>query len=146
MTPTSAGDDINRTSGSTDRGAPTSDAGPISRTVIWGTNVNVQETQNKFSKFITEFIGDDNEGSDEPKYIRLMQEIKETARGFINIDCADLYAHDTVLYQQLIRYARVTTLSPHPHTPSKRCLLYFVFSSCFSSLPTRTYIDEDTYT
>lgn len=104
MTPTSAGDDINRTSGSTDRGAPTSDAGPISRTVIWGTNVNVQETQNKFSKFITEFIGDDNEGSDEPKYIRLMQEIKETARGFINIDCADLYAHDTVLYQQLIRY------------------------------------------
>jgi DNA replication licensing factor MCM4 len=72
--------------------------------VIWGTNVNVQETQSKFSKFITEFIGEDNDGADEPKYIRLMRELKDTERGFINIDCTDLYDHDAVLYQQLVRY------------------------------------------
>ena len=69
LTP-STGDELNRAS-STDAGL-TSDVGPISRTVIWGTDVNVQDTQDKFTNFFTTFLADNQ---DEPKYLRLLAEV-----------------------------------------------------------------------
>lgn len=61
--------------------APTSDSTAGPRLVIWGTDVVVQETQEKFKKFLQEFIDENAEGMgddfvpNEPLYMQKLEEV-----------------------------------------------------------------------
>lgn len=65
---------------------PTSDAAVTPALVIWGTDVVVSETKDKFRKFITEFV-DEELGAEEmgdgfdpllPVYMQRLDEVKES--------------------------------------------------------------------
>ena len=60
---------------STDPAGVTSDAGGGPRVVIWGTNVVINETQEQFHRFITQFT-DEEEG--ESYYIQKIGEVNPT--------------------------------------------------------------------
>lgn len=85
--------------GSTDA-HPTSDAGPLTRTIIWGTSVNVQDTTDKFKRFFNNFLNE----AGQPKYPRLLRLAHDSGESFLDIDCNDLLEHDRGLYTQLVRY------------------------------------------
>eukprot|EP00002_Diphylleia_rotans_P018917 TRINITY_DN3657_c0_g2_i2.p1 TRINITY_DN3657_c0_g2~~TRINITY_DN3657_c0_g2_i2.p1 ORF type:complete len:875 (-),score=175.55 TRINITY_DN3657_c0_g2_i2:279-2903(-) len=73
----------------------------VPATVIWGTNVNVNETIEKFHTFILTFV---DVHSTEPKYVRLIEQIVQAQLYNINIDCRDLFEKDPELYRQLVAY------------------------------------------
>ncbi len=47
-------------------------------TYIWGTNLSVARIQSRFNVFVREFR---EEGQAEPKYLRLLQEVRRAASG-----------------------------------------------------------------
>ncbi|XP_067052845.1 DNA replication licensing factor mcm4-A-like [Acropora muricata] len=91
---------------------PTSDAAVTPALVIWGTDVVVSETKDKFRKFITEFV-DEELGAEEmgdgfdpllPVYMQRLDEIHVLETPFLNIDCGHLKNFDADLYRQLVCY------------------------------------------
>ncbi len=100
--------------------------------VLWGTNISVRDAMRKFRRFLNEYRteaqvgrGDNNslneendnlEGLDgeglggpaaqQPYYMRLLAEIRESQTYNINIDCKNLYNFVPTrrLYEQLVRY------------------------------------------
>lgn len=91
---------------------PTSDAAVTPALVIWGTDVVVSETKDKFRKFITEFV-DEELGAEEmgdgfdpllPVYMQQLDEIHVLETPFLNIDCGHLKNFDADLYRQLVCY------------------------------------------
>lgn len=91
---------------STDGNAgPTSEIGPLSRTVIWGTSVSVADTKQKFKSFITNFMHD---GDEKPKYERMIEQLVDTKKMHLNVDCKDLAEYDDGLFRQLLRYPQET--------------------------------------
>jgi len=92
--------------------AVSSDAHGDPKLVIWGTDVVVSETKERFRKFIMEFLddGDDDEqgqsdyDSSRPLYLQKMEEITVTEHPYINIDCKHLKSYHGNLYRQLICY------------------------------------------
>ena len=46
-------------------------------TYIWGTNLSVSRIQSRFNVFVREFK---EEGEEEPKYLRLLQEVRAGGR------------------------------------------------------------------
>ena len=62
--------------------APTSESTAGPRLVVWGTNVVIQEMQEKFKRFLQEFIDENAQemGDDfvptEPLYIQKLEEVK----------------------------------------------------------------------
>ena len=60
---------------------PTSDSNTVPKLVIWGTNVVIQETKEKFKKFLKEFVDEDAEGMGddfvptEPLYMQRFEEV-----------------------------------------------------------------------
>eukprot|EP01137_Pigoraptor_chileana_P005734 Opistho-2@49187 len=75
--------------------------GNYARAVIWGTNVNVQETMDAFRRFLNDFR---DEESGEFVYARLLEEIRATERYFLELDCMNLHAFDKSLYLRMVRY------------------------------------------
>ena len=75
----------------------------ISRSVLWGTDINVDEIQVKFRNFLLNFTGDDSM-SDTPHYIQLLNEIKQTEIYVLTVNCDHIYQFDRSLYQQLVNY------------------------------------------
>ena len=75
----------------------------ISRSVLWGTDINVDEIQVKFRNFLLNFSGDDSM-SDTPHYIQLLNEIKQTEIYVLTVNCDHIYQFDRSLYQQLVNY------------------------------------------
>lgn len=73
-----------------------------SDTLIWGTSINVNDTREKIIKFINEFKED--ESSDDPKYIKILEDMSLTQDYVINVDCEDVYKFDKELYNQVIKY------------------------------------------
>lgn len=63
-------------------GGPTSEVNSGPRLVIWGTDVVIKETQDKFKKFLQEFIDEDAEemGDDfipnEALYLQKLEEVE----------------------------------------------------------------------
>ena len=61
--------------------APTSDSTAGPRLVIWGTDVVVQETQDKFKRFLQQFIDENAEGMgddfvpNDPLYMQKLEEV-----------------------------------------------------------------------
>lgn len=82
-------------------------AEPSSNTqVLYGTNINSNEVQNKLRNFLTAFIkmdSDDDFGK-EPFYIERLREIHETEQYILDVDCDHLYEFDNGLYRQLENY------------------------------------------
>ena len=78
--------------------------------VIWGTDVNIQETKDSFKSFIRSFeqfidnemVEMEREGM--PLYMQKLEEIQVLEDPFLNINCANLSAYNHNLYLQLVRY------------------------------------------
>eukprot|EP00051_Salpingoeca_urceolata_P014549 m.185521 g.185521 ORF g.185521 m.185521 type:complete len:897 (+) comp18117_c0_seq5:150-2840(+) len=88
---------------STDGNALPSDGGTLLRSVVWGTDVNVQETMSKFKQFIRTFT---DAMRDTPKYPTMITNLArvEENNAFFDVDCEDLHSSDAALYQQTVRY------------------------------------------
>lgn len=91
--------------------AVSSDAHGDPKLVIWGTDVVVSETKDRFRKFILEFMDDSDEEQGQsdydlsrPLYLQKMEEISVTEHPYINIDCKHLKSYHSDLYRQLICY------------------------------------------
>jgi len=79
--------------------------------VIWGTDVVVSETKDRFRRFISEFIKNDEEdaGHSEydptrPFYIQKLEEIVITEHPYVNIDSLHIKSYLAELYRQLVCY------------------------------------------
>lgn len=79
--------------------------------MIWGTDVNVVESMEKFRQFLLEFC---LEGEDEPLYKSQLEEIHRTQEFNISINCKHLHSFmpSRKLYQQLVHYPQVTKTGP----------------------------------
>eukprot|EP01134_Creolimax_fragrantissima_P002737 CFRG2737T1 len=76
--------------------------GPAQRTLIWGTNVDVEQVRRKFSNFLHTFtLPNDNDSF----YMRLMRHTATEEKDYINIDCTHLHTFDATIYSQLINFA-----------------------------------------
>ncbi|XP_030831255.1 DNA replication licensing factor mcm4-A [Strongylocentrotus purpuratus] len=90
-------------------GAVTSDQPGGQQMVIWGTNVVVTETKDKFQRFVERFIdheADPSEGINphEPLYLQKLEEIQTLELPFLNVNCKHMKEFDTELYNQLVTY------------------------------------------
>lgn len=89
---------------------PTSDVATAPALVIWGTDVVVSDTKEKFRKFVCDFVDEDAEDMGEgfdpllPVYMQRLDEIHVLETPFLNIDCGHLKTFDADLYRQLICY------------------------------------------
>lgn len=70
-------------------------------TLIWGTNVNVEDTAKLFKAFLS---GYRRSGDVDPFYLQLLQELRMSGNYHLNIDCDNIRSFDETLYDQLIRY------------------------------------------
>lgn len=75
----------------------------VSRSVLWGTDINVEEIQLKFKNFLLNFSEEDSM-SENPHYIQLLSEIKQTEIYVLTVNCDHIFQFDKQLYQQLINY------------------------------------------
>ncbi|XP_070574384.1 DNA replication licensing factor mcm4-A-like [Ptychodera flava] len=90
-------------------GAVTSDQPSGPQLVIWGTDVVVSHTKEKFRKFIQTFIDpevDETAGYDpkQPIYLQKLEEISQLELPFLNISCEHLKQFDADVYRQLVCY------------------------------------------
>ena len=78
--------------------------------MIWGTDVNIQETKDSFKSFIrtfertmdNEMLEMEREGL--PVYMQKLEEIQVLEDPFLNINCVHLSGYNPNLYLQLVRY------------------------------------------
>jgi DNA replication licensing factor MCM4 len=91
----------------------TSEAAPEAHLVIWGTDVNIQETKRKFREFLETFVDDlpSDEGNSpvagdrvEPYYMQRLDEINMLEEPFLTVNCEHLHQANSDLYSQLVRY------------------------------------------
>lgn len=75
----------------------------VEQTVIWGTNINVNDAMLRFELFLLHFSAPGAEVY-EPLYPSLLRQAVESASYNIDIDCNHLHQHDPTLYQQLVCY------------------------------------------
>jgi len=69
--------------------------------MIWGTNVNITQTMEKFRDFFEHFQAT---GQTDAKYARMLMELKRASQSTFNLDCHDIEEYDPELYSQLVRY------------------------------------------
>ncbi|KAL5467701.1 hypothetical protein EMCRGX_G031964 [Ephydatia muelleri] len=109
--------EVNLTTGAADAvngGDPVSSAvtseGAEAHLVIWGTDVNVQDTKKKFKEFLETFVLESVEGPtqadkmESPLYMTRLDEVYLLEEPFLPIDCEHLKGFNADLYAQLIRY------------------------------------------
>lgn len=78
--------------------------------VVWGTDVNVQDTNLKFQDFIQTFVDDlqtdetDGMTATEPFYMTRMEEINTLEEPFLNLNCIHLKRFSQELYDRLVQY------------------------------------------
>ncbi|EME32022.1 DNA replication licensing factor MCM4 [Galdieria sulphuraria] len=95
--------------------APSGAAEEIERRVIWGTNVNVDECEQKIKKFLYEFtattVQQDYEDGDglqqakpKPYYLELLTHANEMQYEVINIDLQHVFEFDSELYAYVVTY------------------------------------------
>ena len=76
--------------------------GEPAQTFVWGTTVNVQETQERFRRFIEHFELPERPGVSH--YDRKLREIMEKENYQLDLDCKHLDAYDPHLYKLLVSY------------------------------------------
>lgn len=90
--------------------AVSSEAQAEPKLVIWGTDVVVSETKDRFRQFLLRFIdeeADETSGgydSSRPLYLQKLEEISVTENPFLNVDCIHLKSYNAELYRQLVCY------------------------------------------
>ena len=75
--------------------------------VLFGTNINSNEVQNKLKNFIQSFtqIDEDNDRFDAfPHYIEMLKHINETEQYVLDVNCEHIYEFDQSLYRQIENY------------------------------------------
>jgi DNA replication licensing factor MCM4 len=77
---------------------------PGSRSLLWGTNINVQELQLKFTDFLLNYQDPEAAAPEEPLYVHKLREITSTGMFFLDVNCDQVFQHSRSLYQQLINY------------------------------------------
>lgn len=83
---------------------------PSSNTqVLYGTNINSNEVQQKLRNFLTTYMklddaDDEAAYSRQPFYIERLQEIHETEQYILDVDCEHIFEYDSSLYRQLENY------------------------------------------
>lgn len=90
-------------------GAVTSDQPAGQQMVIWGTNVVVTETKDKFQRFVERFIDPDVDPLEginphESLYLQKLEEIQTLELPFLNVNCKHIREFDPDLYRQLVSY------------------------------------------
>lgn len=75
--------------------------------VLFGTNINTNEVQNKLRDFIVGFT-DIDENSDNydiyPHYIKQLKEIRDTQNYVLDVDCEHIFKFDAGLYKKIEMY------------------------------------------
>jgi len=70
--------------------------------VLWGTNINTNDIQNKLKEFLQTFsITEDDdqiEFNAEPHYISLLKQCAETEEYVLDVDCDHLFQFNKQLY------------------------------------------------
>jgi len=74
--------------------------------VVWGTNINTFDCQNRFKQFLTNYtLEKDRENlSAVPYYMAQLRQIQETEIYVLNLDCRHLLEHDANLHSQFINF------------------------------------------
>lgn len=71
--------------------------------MLWGTTINIEDAENRLTKFIKEFrVGERDESI--PLYMDLLQHLAETGGSIVNIDMTHLYKHNSGMYRKLLAY------------------------------------------
>mmetsp|Transcript_3349 Transcript_3349/g.5162 ORF Transcript_3349/g.5162 Transcript_3349/m.5162 type:complete len:773 (-) Transcript_3349:26-2344(-) len=73
------------------------------RSVLWGTDINVEEVQVKFKNFLLNFVDDDTM-DERPLYVQSLMEINATEIFVLNVNCDHIFQFDRALYQQMVNY------------------------------------------
>ena len=76
--------------------------GDTTQTLVWGTNVDVQDDQRRFRRFIENFELPARE--DVAHYDQKLRECLERENYQLDLDCQHLDAYDPVLYKKLVAY------------------------------------------
>ena len=74
--------------------------------MLYGTNINSTEVQQKLHNFLTTFIRLDNDEDygKEPFYVERLREIHETEQYVLDVDCDHVFEFDNALYRQIENY------------------------------------------
>ncbi|GJQ12006.1 hypothetical protein GpartN1_g3797.t1 [Galdieria partita] len=93
---------------------PSGDSEQIERRVIWGTNVNVDECEQKIKKFLFDFTANtlqqdyDGDGLEQakpkPYYLELLTHANEMQYEVINVDLQHVFEFDSELYTYIVTY------------------------------------------
>lgn len=75
-----------------------------SRSLLWGTNINVQELQLNFRNFLLSYQDPEAPVPEEPLYINKLREITTMGMFYLDVNCDQIFQHSRSLYQQLINY------------------------------------------
>eukprot|EP01028_Stygiella_incarcerata_P006150 TRINITY_DN2513_c0_g1_i4.p1 TRINITY_DN2513_c0_g1~~TRINITY_DN2513_c0_g1_i4.p1 ORF type:complete len:751 (+),score=205.90 TRINITY_DN2513_c0_g1_i4:55-2307(+) len=73
-------------------------------TLIWGTNVNVDDSSRRFRNFLTNFRKPGSSEESEPFYVQLIKDLHSTSSVNLNVDCRNLKEFDDGLCGQLLSY------------------------------------------
>lgn len=73
------------------------------RSVLWGTDINIEEIQIKFKNFLLNF-NDEEAMTETPHYIQLLSDIKKTEIYVLSVNCDHIFQFEKSLYQQLVNY------------------------------------------
>ncbi|CAG9334845.1 unnamed protein product [Blepharisma stoltei] len=75
------------------------------RSVLWGTDINIDEIQTKFKDFLLRFTdADEMSDGETPFYIKRLIDNTNTAFFNLDVDCDHIFQFDRELYQQLVNY------------------------------------------
>jgi DNA replication licensing factor MCM4 len=74
--------------------------------VVWGTNINTSDAQNRFKNFLTNYtLEKDRENINcMPFYMEQLKQIADTELYVLNLDCRHLLEHDASLHGQFIHF------------------------------------------
>ena len=72
-----------------------------SQQMLWGTNIDISDISFRVRNFFMNFRTDN---SDDPYYIKLIHEIRETEIFLLTLDARHIHSFDNVLYFQILNY------------------------------------------
>jgi len=75
--------------------------------VIWGTNINIREVEERFTNFLKNFQGDETDGmmgENQTIYLTKFNKMLQLEQFYLDIDADHIYQFDKQLYNQLINY------------------------------------------
>ncbi|XP_061340618.1 DNA replication licensing factor MCM4 [Gastrolobium bilobum] len=107
-TPTSTTDDVPVSSD----GGDSYDMYDARPTFVWGTNISVEDVNDAIQRFLRDFREPSSTQGDvdglhlhtEGKYEKLIKDVIEIERDYLDVDARDVFDHDPDLYTKMVRY------------------------------------------